>query len=67
MNGFADAVAAFDLRGDTAVLTYTISDDTLDRPTTGVLTAGRLWVANGRFSTPPQDYTQYSVSQLPLR
>jgi hypothetical protein len=37
----------------------------LDTPSTAV--AGRLWVVNPRFNTPPSPTTEYWIAQLPLR
>jgi hypothetical protein len=44
-----------------------ITDPDLDVPTTGALAAGRLWVVNARFATPPTPSTPYWVTQLPTR
>jgi hypothetical protein len=39
----------------------------LDVPTTATVAAGRLWVVNARFNTPPSPSTGYWITQLPLR
>jgi outer membrane protein assembly factor BamB len=39
----------------------------LDTPSTGTVAAGRLWVVNPRFNTPPTPNTMYWITQLPLR
>ena len=39
----------------------------LDVPTTATVAAGRLWVVNARFDTPPLPTTEYWITQLPLR
>jgi hypothetical protein len=44
-----------------------ISDPGLDVPTTATVAAGRLWVVNARFTTPPTPATDYWITQLPLR
>jgi sugar lactone lactonase YvrE len=38
----------------------------LDVPTTAAVSAGRLWVVNARFGTPPTPSTQYWITRLPL-
>jgi hypothetical protein len=44
-----------------------ITDPGLDVPTTATVAAGRLWVVNARFTTPPTPATDYWITQLPLR
>jgi outer membrane protein assembly factor BamB len=44
-----------------------ITDPGLDVPTTATVAAGRLWVVNARFDTPPLPTTEYWITQLPLR
>ena len=44
-----------------------ITDPGLDVPTTATVAAGRLWVVNARFGTPPTPDTDYWITQLPLR
>jgi hypothetical protein len=44
-----------------------ITDPGLDVPTTATVAAGRLWVVNARFNTPPSPSTEYWITQLPLR
>jgi hypothetical protein len=44
-----------------------ITDPALDVPTTATVAAGRLWVVNARFTTPPTPDTNYWITQLPLR
>lgn len=39
----------------------------LDTPSTATVAAGRLWVVNPRFNTPPSPSTEYCIAQLPLR
>ena len=39
----------------------------LDIPTTATLAAGRLWVVNARFTTPPTPTTDYWITRLPTR
>ena len=39
----------------------------LDVPTTATVAAGRLWVVNARFTTPPTPDTEYWITRLPLR
>jgi hypothetical protein len=48
------------------VVLGTIEDPGLDVPTTATVAAGRLWVVNARFGTPPPG-TEYWITQLPLR
>ncbi len=43
------------------------ADPLLDVPTTATVAAGRLWVVNARFTTPPTPETEYWITQLPLR
>ena len=43
------------------------NDPLLDVPTTATVAAGRLWVVNARFTTPPTPDTDYWIAQLPLR
>ena len=54
-----DSVAVVDL--DVAAGSYAVTgelqDDDLERPTTGVLTAGSLYVVNGKFNTVPTPTT----------
>lgn len=45
----------------------TITDPTLDVPSTVTLAAGGLYAVNARFSTPPTATTRYSVTRLPRR
>ena len=44
-----------------------MKDPGLDVPTTATVAAGRLWVVNARFTTPPTPDTEYWITQLPLR
>jgi hypothetical protein len=44
-----------------------ITDPGLDVPTTATVAAGRLWVVNARFTTPPTPAPDYWITQLPLR
>jgi hypothetical protein len=39
----------------------------LDTPSTATVAAGRLWVVNPRFNTPPTPDKEYWITQLPLR
>jgi hypothetical protein len=43
----------------------TLTSPDLDVPTTLALRAGRLWVVNARFSTPPTPTTEYWLTRLP--
>jgi streptogramin lyase len=43
-----------------------LTDPRLAVPTTATVAAGRLWVVNARFGTPPPG-TEYWITQLPLR
>jgi len=45
----------------------TLTSDSLDVATTGVVAAGRLWVVNARFNTPPTPDTEYWITRLPAR
>jgi hypothetical protein len=67
--GGGNDVAILKLNGDTtaATITGSLTDSDLDVPTTGTIAAGRLWVVNGRFNTPPTPETPYWVTRLPLR
>jgi hypothetical protein len=49
------------------VVSGAITDPMLDVPTTATVAAGRLWVVNARFTTPPTPDTEYWITQLPLR
>lgn len=62
-------VEAFRLADDlaSASLMGTISSGDLDIPTTAAFSAGRLWLVNARFNTPPAADTPYWISQLPAR
>jgi hypothetical protein len=42
----------------------TLSNPTFDYPTTAALSAGRLWVVNARFATPPEPDTRYWITRL---
>jgi hypothetical protein len=44
-----------------------ITDPGHDVPTTATVAAGRLWVVDARFTTPPTPATEYWITQLPLR
>jgi hypothetical protein len=46
-------------------ITSTIQRDSFDIPTTAAYGAGRLWVVNSRFSTPPTPDTPYWVTRVP--
>ena len=48
-----------------ADLVRTLTSPDLDVPTTLALQAGRLWVVNARFSTPPTPTTEYWLTRLP--
>ena len=70
VNGFGGNEAAVvrlsrDLRSGRVV--DRVTDEDLDRPTTGILEAGALWLVNGRFSTPPTPQTPYDVVRVDLR
>ncbi|WP_432570525.1 NHL repeat-containing protein [Kineococcus sp. SYSU DK005] len=44
-----------------------VSDPDLDRPTTGVLAAGALWLVNGRFAVADPAAAEYQVVRVDLR
>ncbi len=52
--------------GNSARIVDTITDKDLDVPTTGTIAAGKLWVVNARFTTPPTPTTEYWIARLPL-
>jgi hypothetical protein len=62
-------VDVFRLGPDLASATFlgTLASPDLDVPTTGVIAAGRLWVVNARFNTPPTPDTAYWITRLPAR
>ncbi|WP_345713095.1 superoxide dismutase, partial [Kineococcus glutinatus] len=67
--GFAtDEVAVVRLARDlrSGEVTGRLGDDDLDRPTTGILAGGSLWLVNGRFSTPATPTTPYDVVRVDL-
>jgi hypothetical protein len=57
----------YGIRGSELRLLRTIEGAGTDVPTTGAIVAGRLWVVNARFNTPPTAETPYWISQLPTR
>lgn len=52
---------------DSGAVLGVITDPLLDVPSTATVAAGRLWVVNARFTTPPTPDTEYWITQLPLR
>jgi hypothetical protein len=62
-------VSAVRLHGSlgSGVVEGVITGDGLDVPTTATVAAGRLWVVNARFNTPPTPTTDYWITQLPLK
>ena len=44
-----------------------VGDPDLDRPTTGILSAGALYLVNGRFGNPSPTTADYQVVRVPLR
>ncbi len=48
-----------------AVVLREIESPDLDVPATAAFSAGRLWAANARFSTPPTPQTPYWITRLP--
>jgi hypothetical protein len=60
-------VVRFGARLASGVVLGEITDPGLDVPTTATVVAGRLWVVNARFTTPPTPPTDYWITQLPLR
>jgi len=44
-----------------------VGDPDLDRPTTGILAAGALYLVNGRFANPSPTTADYQVVRVPLR
>jgi outer membrane protein assembly factor BamB len=58
-------VDVYRLRGSTPVFVRSVHPDGVDVPTTIAFAAGRLWVANARFSTPPTPDTPYWITRVP--
>jgi hypothetical protein len=56
---------ALDRRGTTGRVTRTITDPTLDVPTTVAAFGPFLYAVNARFSTPPTPTTPYWISRIP--
>ena len=48
----------------TATKVAELTSTDLDIPTTATFAAGRLWVVNARFSTPPTATTEYWITRL---
>lgn len=63
----SDSVAVVDLerRGTSFSVAGELVDDDLERPTTGALVRGALYVVNGKFETP--DAAEFEVVRLALR
>ncbi|MEU4476251.1 superoxide dismutase [Micromonospora sp. NPDC023888] len=55
------AVATLNRAGTTGTVTGTITDPNFDVPTTVAEALGRLYLPNGRFTTPPTPTTPYTV------
>ena len=64
-----DAAAVLELGegARTARVVGELLDEDLDRPTTGTVARGWLWVVNGRFSVANDPATTFEVVRLPLR
>ena len=58
-------VDVYRLAGGTPRFVRSIHPDGVDVPTTLAFGAGRLWVANARFSTPPTPDTTYWITRIP--
>ena len=69
VRNFLNQVAVFRLgsRLASAELLGVITSPNLDIPTTAALRAGRLWVVNARFTTPPTPDTEYDIVRLPTK
>jgi hypothetical protein len=65
----AEQVSVVALHGSlgSGVVAGVITADGLDVPTTATVAAGRLWVVNARFNTPPTPTTEYWITRLPLQ
>ena len=50
-----------------ATFRFKLTSASLDVPTTGALSLGRLWVVNARFTTLPTPTTKYWISRLPAK
>lgn len=60
-------VAVYRILGGMVSFLGQIPSDDLDVPTTVAFAAGRLWVANARFTTPVTPDTEYWITRLPMR
>jgi outer membrane protein assembly factor BamB len=60
-------VAVYRILGGMVTFLGQIPSDDLDVPTTVAFAAGRLWVANARFTTPVTPDTEYWITRLPMR
>jgi hypothetical protein len=69
VQNFLNQVSVFRLgpRLASAKLRGTLTSPDFDIPTTAAFLAGRLWVSNARFTTPPTPATEYSIAQLKPR
>ncbi len=69
VQNFLNQVSVFRLgpRLASAKLRGTLTSPAFDIPTTAAFLAGRLWVSNARFTTPPTPATEYSIAQLKPR
>jgi hypothetical protein len=67
VRGFSNLVSVVRLSGDLTAghIVRDITDPDLDIPTTITVAAGRLWVVNARFTTPPGPDVHYWITQLP--
>lgn len=67
VRNFLNQVDVFRLgaRLGSAELVDTITSPELDIPTTAALAAGRLWLVNARFTTPPTPDTEYWITGVP--
>ncbi|NAZ77825.1 hypothetical protein GTQ99_20780, partial [Kineococcus sp. T13] len=61
------AVVRLSRDGRTAEVVGEVGDPDLDRPTTGVLAAGALWLVNGRFEVADPASAEYQVVRVDLR
>ncbi len=58
-------VDVYRFRGDRPVFVRSFNPAGVDVPTTMAFAAGRLWVANARFTTPPTPDTPYWITRVP--
>ena len=58
-------VVSLGVRLASGVVLGDLTDPGFDIPSTATVAAGRLWVVNLRFTTPPEPTTPYWITQLP--